>query len=611
MEITKEKQENVVIKFAGDSGDGIQLLGSQFTSSTALKGNDLANFPDYPAEIRAPRGTIAGISGFQMQFGSREVNTPGDECDVLIAMNAAALQANMGNIKKGAIIIADLDGFDARNLSQVGYESNPLEDGSLDDFSVYPIEITKNTREALAETGMSLRDRDRSRNMYVLGVVYWIYSRNPKHTIEFLEQKFGRKPELLEANVSVLKAGYHFAETGEIFSSRFEIEPAPMEKGSYRGIMGNQGLALGLITAAEKAGLSLFYGSYPITPASDILHILSRHKNFGVKTFQAEDEIAAVCAAIGASYGGGLGATGTSGPGMALKTEAMGLAFMLELPLIIVNVQRGGPSTGLPTKTEQSDLLQAVYGRNGEAPLPVVACASPSDCFSAAFEAARIAIEHMTPVILLSDGYIGNGAEPWKYPTASSFPEIKANKLEKADTSYQPYARDERLVRSWAVPGIKGLEHRIGGLEKEDITGNVSFESENHEKMVKLRAEKVDKIAEHVPEQTVAVGDDKGKLAVLAWGSTYGAIKSAVTQLNEEGFSVSHIHLRHVHPFPKNLEDLLRRFDKVLIPEMNNGQLIKMIRDKFLIDAKGVNKIKGQPFTVKELKEEILTSYNA
>lgn len=605
--MTQETVEKVVIFFAGDSGDGIQLTGSQFTNTAALYGNDLSTFPDFPAEIRAPQGTLAGVSGFQISFGSTEIFTPGDECDVLVVMNVAALKANLKRLKKGGAIIVNTDGFDKRNLRLAGFEDgeNPLSDNSLSDYRVSEMNVTKLTRECLVDITLGIKEKDRCKNMFVLGFVYWMYNRTLEHTIEFLTQKFKSKPEVLEANIKVLKAGYNFADTCEISSSRFEVKPAKMSSGTYRNIMGNQATAMGLIAASQQSGLELFYGSYPITPASDILHELAKHKNFGVKSFQAEDEIAAVSAAIGASFGGALGVTATSGPGVALKGEAIGLAFMLELPLVIVNVQRGGPSTGLPTKTEQADLLQAMYGRNGEAPIPVVSASTPSDCFEASLEACRIAIEHMTPVFFLSDGYIANGAEPWMFPQTKDLKGISVPMTKKTD-DYLPYKRDEKLVREWAIPGMAGLEHRLGGLEKEAETGNVSYDSDNHEYMVKTRAEKVERIADFIPLQKIDSGEEKGKVLVLAWGSTYGAVKTAVKELVADGFSVSHAHLRYINPLPKNLGELLSAFDKVLIPEINNGQLIKIIRDKYLIDAIPFNKIKGTPFEAREIKNRII-----
>ncbi len=603
--------QDVVIKFAGDSGDGMQLTGQQFTNNTALLGIDLATFPDFPAEIRAPLGTVPGVSGFQIHFSSNRVYTPGDVCDVLVAMNAAALKVNLKGLKKGGKIIANLEGFDTKNLRLAAYTDgvNPLEDGSLDGYELVKVDVTKLTREALKEyTELGNKERDRAKNMFVLGLIYWIYNRNLETTIEFLKDKFGRKPTIFNSNVDVLKAGYFYGETAELFTTRYKVEKSKMDPGHYRSIMGNQALSMGLIAGSQKSGLPLFLGSYPITPATDILHELSKYKNFGIRTFQAEDEIAGISAAIGASYGGSIGLTTTSGPGMALKTEALGLAMMLEIPLVIVNIQRGGPSTGLPTKTEQSDLMQAYYGRNGEAPIPVIAAATPSDCFEMAFEAVRIAIEHMTPVILLSDGYIANGAEPWKYPNASDLPKIEVHfktSLDEGEEKFLPYKRNEKLARPWAIPGTPGLEHRIGGLEKQAETGNISYDSDNHEFMVKTREAKVEKIADYIPLQTIDSGKEKGKILVLGWGSTYGTIKSAVQELQDKGKDVSHAHIKYMRPFPKNLGEILKNFETVLIPEINNGQLIKIIRDKYFIDAKGFNRIMGSPIAKHELVAEI------
>ena len=599
--------QDVVIKFAGDSGDGMQLTGQQFTNNTALLGIDLATFPDFPAEIRAPIGTLPGVSGFQLHFSSDRVYTPGDICDVLVAMNAAALKVNLKGLKKGGKIIANIDGFDAKNLRLAAYPDgiNPLEDGSLDGYELTKVDITKLTREALsAYTELGNKERDRAKNMFVLGLIYWLYNRDLDTTIEFLKEKFGKKEYILKSNIDVLKAGYHYGETAELFNARYKVDRAKMEPGMYRSIMGNQALSMGLVAASQKANLPLFLGSYPITPASDILHELSKYKNYGIRTFQAEDEIAGIGAAIGASYGGSIGLTTTSGPGMALKTEAIGLATMLEIPLVIVNIQRGGPSTGLPTKTEQSDLLQAYYGRNGEAPIPVLAASTPSDCFHMAYEAVRIALQHMTPVILLSDGYIANGAEPWKFPNANEIPAIEVKfktGLDEGEAKFLPYKRDEKLARPWAIPGTKGLEHRIGGIEKQHETGNVSYDSENHQFMVKTRAAKVEKIADYIPLQTIDSGAEKGKVLVLGWGSTYGTIKSAALQLQSQGKEVSHAHIKYMRPFPKNLGDILKNFETVLIPEINNGQLIKIIRDQYFVDAKGYNKIMGIPITKQEL----------
>jgi 2-oxoglutarate ferredoxin oxidoreductase subunit alpha len=602
----EELLQDVVIKFAGDSGDGMQLTGSQFTNNTALMGIDLATFPDFPAEIRAPQGTLPGVSGYQLRFSSDQVFTPGDECDVLVAMNAAALKANLKGLKKAGKIIVNTEGFDAKNLRLANYPDgiNPLEDDSLENYTVIRMDVTKMTREALKDITLGTKEKDRAKNMFVLGFLYWMYNRDMDSTIKFLKDKFGKKPEILESNIRALKAGYNFGDTTETFTTTYRVEKAKMAPGVYRSIMGNQAQAYGLIAASQKSGLPLFLGSYPITPASDILHELSRYKSFGVRTFQAEDEIAGITSAIGAAYGGALAVTTTSGPGMALKAEAMGLAVMLEIPLLICDIQRGGPSTGLPTKTEQSDLLQAYYGRNGECPMPVLSASTPSDCFDAVYEAVRIAVQHMTPVIFLSDGYIANGAEPWRFPKAEDLLPIEIKfktELGHGEEKFQPYLRDEKLVRPWAIPGTPGLEHRIGGLEKQNITGNVSYDPENHQLMIKIREEKVEKIADHIPLQKLDSGPEKGEILVLGWGSTFGAIKSAVAELQHEGYAVSHAHLRHLRPFPKNLGEILKNFHQVLIPEINNGQLIKIIRDKYFVDAKAYNKIMGVPITKTEL----------
>ena len=614
MNIKEEVLKEVVIKFAGDSGDGMQLTGSQFTNNTAMLGIDLATFPDFPAEIRAPIGTLPGVSGYQLRFSSDRIFTPGDVCDVLVAMNAAALKVNLKGLKSGGVIIANIEGFDAKNLRLANYPEagNPLEDNSLEGYELIKMDVTKMTREALKDFTMGMKEKDRAKNMFVLGFLYWMYNREMDNTIQFIKDKFGKKPEIFESNVKALQAGYNYGDTTETFTTRYTVEKAKMEAGVYRSIMGNQALAYGLIAASQKSGLQLFLGSYPITPASDILHDLSKYKNFGIKTFQAEDEIAAITSSIGASYGGSLGVTTTSGPGMALKAEAMGLAVMLEIPLLIINVQRGGPSTGLPTKTEQSDLLQAYYGRNGECPMPVISASTPSDCFDAVYEAVRVSVQHMTPVIFLSDVYIANGAEPWKFPNAADLQEIKVSFASEKNENYfdangkfQPYHRDEKLVRPWAIPGTPGLEHRVGGLEKQDLTGNISYDSDNHQHMVKTRQKKVDLIADYIPAQKLDSGPDKGKVLVIGWGSTYGAIKSACKELQQEGLAVSHAHLRYIRPFPKNLGDILKKFDHVLIPEINNGQLVKIIRDVYFVDAKPYNKIMGIAITKGELIEEI------
>lgn len=600
--------EEVTIKFAGDSGDGMQLSGSLFTDNTALTGSDLATYPDFPAEIRAPAGTLAGVSGFQIQFSSSDIYTPGDKVDVLVAMNAAALKANLNNLIEGGTIIASSDGFDSKNLRLAKYQDvNPLEDGSLAGYQVFEIPVTRLTRDALASSTLGTKEKDRCKNMFVLGFLYWRYNRNLDDTLEYLRAKFAKKPDILDANVRVLKAGYYFGDTTETFTTQYSVSAAPLEKGTYRGIMGNEAVVLGLIAASKKSGLPLFYGSYPITPATDILHGLAPLKHYGVRTFQAEDEIAAIGSAIGASYGGNLAVTGTSGPGLALKSEALGLAIMLELPLVVLDIQRGGPSTGLPTKAEQSDLLQALYGRNGESPVAIVAAATPADAFEAVFEACRIALQHMTPVIFLSDGYIASGAEPWKFPKAADLPEIKVtfSKPLENDETFLPYKRDERLVRSWAIPGMEGLAHRIGGLEKEADTGNISYDPANHEYMTKIRDAKIERIADFIPEQKIMSGPDSGDVLILGWGSTCGVIEAVTKSLLREGKSVAHAHLRYIKPLPKNLGEILKRFKCVLIPEINTGQLARVIRDKFLLDVKQYNKIQGTPITKSELMHAV------
>ena len=602
--------ESVVIRFAGDSGDGMQLTGTQFTNATALFGNDLATFPDFPAEIRAPLGTLAGVSGFQIHFGSTQINTPGDNSDVLVAMNVAALKVNIKNLKKGGVIIINSDGFDSRNLrlANVPEDKNPMNDGSLSEYDVKIIDVTKITRAALADSGLGTKEIDRCKNMFVLGLVYWMYHRPMDNTLNFIKSKFKKNESVMNANIKVLQAGWNYGDTTEMFANRYNVAPATMEAGVYRSIMGNQAAALGLIAASVKSKLPLFYGTYPITPASDILHELSKYKNFNTKTFQAEDEIAAICSSIGAAFGGCLSITGSSGPGIALKGEAIGLATMLELPLVIVNVQRAGPSTGLPTKTEQADLNQAMFGRNGECPLIILAAQSPSDCFNMAFEACRIALQHMIPVFLLTDGYIANGAEPWKFPNADELPDIKvsfASERKEGDEKFMPYLRDEKLTRPWALPGTKGLEHRIGGIEKQNITGNISYDPANHELMVKLRQEKVDLVANYIPLQTIDNGPDSGDVLILGWGGTYGALRTATSLLLEDGHKVSHAHLRYLNPFPKNLGEMLSKFKTVVVPELNNGQLVRMIRDKYFIDAIPFNKIQGMPFMSSEVVNKI------
>jgi hypothetical protein len=598
--------KDVTILFAGDSGDGMQFTGSQFSQTVAFFGNDLSTLPDFPAEIRAPSGTIAGVSGFQIHFGSREINSPGDSCDVLVAMNAAALKKNLHKVKQGGILIINSAGFDRKNLALADYEQNPIE-SLRESFTIHEIDITKNTLEALKETSLSQKEKDRSKNMFALGFIYWLFSKDVKHTEDYIEKHFSKNSEIKKANIEVLKAGYKYGEIAEVFTERFAVEKAEMQEGIYRSISGNEAVVLGVLSAAQKAGLELFYGGYPITPASDILHYLSKYKPLGVKTFQAEDEIAAMTAVIGAAFAGDLGITATSGPGMALKTEGLGLAFMLELPMVVVNVQRGGPSTGLPTKTEQADLLQAVYGRNGEAPIPVIAAKSPSDCFAAAFQAVKIALEHTTPVILLSDGYLGNGTEPWLIPDFESLPDIRSPYIKEADgMAYQPYAREENLSRRIAVPGVAGKEHVVGGLEKQDITGHVSYDSANHQKMVKLRTEKFENISASYPPLSIDQGGDTGEILLLSWGSSYGSIRDAVKNLLEQNVSVSHLQLRNLAPFPKDLGEMLGRFKKIIIPEINNGQLIKLIQDKYQIKCIPFNKIQGTPFLSAEIEQFVL-----
>lgn len=592
--------ETVAIRFAGDSGDGMQLTGTQFTQTSALLGNDVATFPDFPAEIRAPAGSLAGVSGFQLNFSSQQIYTHGDAPDVLVAMNPAALRVNIGDLKPDGILIANTHAFTDKNLERAGYQGNPLEDGSLQAFRVYPVDITTMTLTAISELGLNQRAAVRCKNFFALGLVYWMYNRPLEHTVDWIEAKFRQKaPDVADANLAALKAGYHYGETAEIFTHSYVVRKARLEPGRYRGINGNEALGLGLIAAAELSGLELFLGSYPITPASDLLHFLARQKHLGVKTFQAEDEIAAVCAAIGASYAGGLAVTSTSGPGVALKAEAVGLAVMTELPLIVCDIQRGGPSTGLPTKTEQADLLQVLFGRNGECPVPVVAAATPGDCFFVAIEAARIALRHMIPVVILSDGYLANGAEPWKIPDVSALPRI-AKEFRTDPEDFQPYARDEDLARPWAIPGTPGLEHRLGGLEKEHLTGNVSYDPANHQFMTELRAAKVERVAHHIPPTEVA-GPEEGDVLVIAWGGTFGAVRSAVEHLQARGRSISHVHLRHLNPLPRDLGDIMGRFTRVVVPELNMGQLAMILRARYLVDVHSVHKVQGKPFKEAEL----------
>ena len=596
--------DRVVIRFAGDSGDGMQLTGSQFTETTAVMGNDLATYPDFPAEIRAPAGSLAGVSSFQIQFSSDIIQTPGDDLDVLVAMNPAALKTNLQDLKESGIILANKANYTKKNLKLAGWESNPLEDDTLKNYQLIDLDMTKIVAHAVEDMGLSPKTVSRSTNMFALGLMFWMYDRSMDSTLSFLKKKFAKRPELVESNVRALKAGYHYGDTIEAVQSSYKVPKATFKPGIYRNIMGNQALCYGLMAAANKSNCELFYGGYPITPASDILHILSSQKNFNVKTFQAEDEIAAIMSVIGASFSGLLGITATSGPGIALKSEAMGLAISTELPLVIVNVQRGGPSTGMPTKTEQADLLQALFGRNGEAPIPVIAASTPADCFYVAFEACRIALEHMTPIILLSDAYIANGSEPWLIPSMDNLSEIK-NHIVKNGNGFLPFKRNKKqLARNWALPGSPTLEHRVGGLEKDEQTGNVSYDPLNHQKMTDLRHQRVDIIAESIPK-VKPYGSKSGDILVLGWGSTFGSIRSAVNEAREDGRSVAHVHLNHINPFPKNLGEVILKFRNVLIPEMNCGQLLMLIRSRFLVNARGLNKVQGKPFTVNEIYSAI------
>ena len=600
----RETIEKAVIRFCGDSGDGMQITGNQFTNTVALYGNDLATFPDYPAEIRAPAGTLPGVSGFQVHFSSNDVYTPGDAVDALVAMNPAALKVNLPDLKKNGILIVNLDSFRETDLRKAQMTANPLEDHSLDAYRVFTVELQRLTRTALKDVGLDAKSMDRCKNFFALGMCYWLYNRSMDSTLRWIDDKFKGKPQLIEANRLALQAGYSYCEATEAFQISYEIPPAKLSPGVYRNISGNSALALGFVAASQKSGLPLFLGSYPITPASDILHELSQYKDFGVITFQAEDEIAGITSAIGASYAGALAITTTSGPGMALKTEAMGLATMVELPIVICDIQRGGPSTGLPTKTEQADLLQALFGRNSEAPIPVLAPATPGECFWMALEASRIAVKHMLPVIVLSDGYLANGAEPWRIPISSELPEIPV-KFETNPENFHPYRRDpETLSRPWAVPGTKGLEHRVGGLEKEDGSGNVSYDPLNHEHMVRLRAEKVALIANDIPEAVVE-GEQSGDLLIVGWGSTQGSITAAVKAQRAKGARIGHLHLRYLNPLPKNVGEILKRYKRILVPEMNMGQLVMVLRSKFLVDARGYNKIQGKPFKQAEIEAKI------
>jgi|HubBroStandDraft_4_1064222.scaffolds.fasta_scaffold04078_3 2-oxoglutarate ferredoxin oxidoreductase subunit alpha len=607
IELPKRKREVIdqaVIRFCGDSGDGMQITGSQFTNTVALYGNDLATFPDYPAEIRAPAGTLPGVSGFQVHFSSSDVYTPGDSVDVLVAMNPAALKMNLPDLKTNGILIVNLDSFKENDLRKAQIVTNPLEDHSLDGYRLFAVELTKMTRAALKDLGLDAKSMDRCKNFFALGMCYWLYNRSMEPTHGWLQEKFKNKQQLVQANKLAMQAGYSYCEATEAFQISYEIPPAKLAPGVYRNISGNAALALGFVAASQKAGIPLFLGSYPITPASDILHELSMYKDFGVITFQAEDEIAAITSAIGAAYAGALGITSTSGPGMALKTEALGLAVAVELPLVICDIQRGGPSTGLPTKTEQADLLQALFGRNSEAPIPVLAPSSPGDCFWIALEASRIAIKHMVPVIVLSDGYLANGAEPWKVPTIEELPEIPVH-FETNPEGFLPYRRDPiTFSRPWAIPGTPGLEHRIGGIEKQDVTGNINYEPLNHEHMVRLRAAKVESVANDIPP-VIPEGDESGDLLIIAWGSTHGPITAALNAQREKGRRIGHVHLRYLNPLPRDLGEVISRYKKVLVPEMNMGQLLMILRAKYLVDAQGYNKIQGKPFKTSEIEQKI------
>ncbi len=611
-----ESLSEATVLFAGDSGDGMQLTGTQFTLATAHAMNDLATLPDFPAEIRAPAGTTYGVSGFQLKFGSSDVRTPGDEVDLLVAMNPAALKVNLKHVRIGGTILVNINAFDKRNFDLAGMESNPLEDGTLDKYRLISVELTRLTRETLADSDLNQKEIDRSKNMFALGLSLWMYSRPIEPATDWIKNKFAKNKKIRDANLALLTKGYHFGETTEQFISRYEVSPAKLTPGKYRAIQGIQALAMGLVAASQKSGLNIFYGSYPITPASDLLHALSRYKNYGVITMQAEDEIAAVGAAIGSSFGGHIGVTGTSGPGLALKTEATNLAVIAELPLVIVNVMRGGPSTGLPTKTEQSDLLQAMFGRNGDSPLPVLAASTPGDCFETAYEACRIAVKYMTPVILLADGYLANGAEPWLIPEPDQlrpfdvkFAEAKsgsADTLQSGQDAFLPYLRDEETkARPWATPGTPGLEHRIGGLEKQDGTGNVSYDGDNHQLMTELREEKVNRVvAEHAPLKIF--GDDSGDVLVIGWGSTRGSIEAAVSRVKNAGHLVGAVHLRYLNPLPADLGDVMSRYSRWLLPEINNGQLVRILRDRYLLDIKAFNKLQGTPFRASEIADTIL-----
>jgi 2-oxoglutarate ferredoxin oxidoreductase subunit alpha len=598
--------DEATVRFCGDSGDGMQLAGTQFTNTSALVGNDVATFPDFPAEIRAPRGTKAGVSGYQIHFSSKDIYTPGDTVDALVAMNPAALVTNLSDLRPGGILIVNSGAFDPKGLEQAGYETNPVADDSLSAYRLHAVDMTKLTRTAVEGLGLGVKDADRCRNFFAMGLVFWLYGRPLEPTLRFIDAKFGKRPEVAQANVAALKAGYHYGETVEAIHTQYHVAKAKLPPGTYSSVMGNTALAWGLIAAARMSGKRLFLGAYPITPASDILHELSRHKNFDVVTFQAEDEIAAITASIGAAFAGAMAVTASSGPGIALKGEAIGLAVITELPMIVINVQRGGPSTGLPTKTEQADLLQAMFGRNGECPVPIIAASGPADCFDVAQEAWRLAVRYMTPVFLLTDGYIANGSEPWRIPQATSLSKIEVRHPgpQQNGDAFLPYKRDERLARPWALPGTPGLEHRIGGLEKQDVTGNVSYDPANHQHMTNTRAKKVANIADDIPPQKLD-GPVSGDLLVLSWGGTYGACATAVHNVQAQGRAVTHCHLRYLNPLPKELGDILKRFKQVLIPELNMGQLSVIVRSKYLIDAIGLNKVQGKPFSVAEVEAKI------
>ena len=603
-----EERDRMTVRFAGDSGDGMQLTGTQFTRTTVIYGNDVATLPDFPAEIRAPQGSLPGVSGFQLSFASSDIKTPGDQPDALVALNPAALRVNIGDLRPGGLLIVDEDEFTPQNLKKAGYETNPLEDGSLSAYQVFRVHITKQTEAALEGLELPPNRRYQSRNFYALGLVLWLFDRTLDTTIKWATERFRRNPEILEANLRALRAGYAFGETTEMFHVRYEVPPAKVEPGLYRHISGNEATALGFLAASVLTGLPLFYASYPITPASDILHELAKYKRFGVKTMQAEDEIAAVCAAIGAAYAGHLGLTGTSGPGLALKSEAINLAVMAELPIVVIDVQRAGPSTGMPTKTEQADLLQALFGRNGDSPVAVVAPATPSECFTMAIEAFRIALKYMVPVIFLSEGYLANGSEPWRIPSLDELPKIEwkyADESVKGNGKFNPYQRDPHtLARPWAVPGQRGLEHRIGGLEKSGDTGDISYDPGNHHRMTMLRKEKVERIAQDIPPATVD-GPEEGELLVVGWGGTFGAISTACENARKAGKSVAHLHLRYLNPFPPNVGEIVKRYRKVLVPELNTGQLCMLIRSRYLVDAMPFNKIAGQPFKIREIEAKI------